>query len=213
MQKEPKEMLKALKSLDFVNLRHLTTRRDKGYVTPVESVGKGARPKYDIRNALIYCVGSYLESQGLKMDDAFDHSKEIIDFHITECVRGETSPWVTIFKLGDADNVIGEIQTVLSDVGEGYDDTLDKDKVTYLSPIPGSCIRLMKETLDISAMENYSIDGIIFINARNLVRRAMNGLEISLDCEDIQKLIYAERDNYMERVIQQQSERHNNKLS
>ena len=64
---EPKDMLKALNKFGFVNLRHLTTRRDNGYIRPVAGVNKGERPKYDMRNALIYCVGAFLESNSFLM--------------------------------------------------------------------------------------------------------------------------------------------------
>ena len=68
---EPKDMLKALNQFDFVNLRHLTTRRDNGYIRPVAGVNKGERPKYDMRNALIYCVGAFLESNSFLMAEAY----------------------------------------------------------------------------------------------------------------------------------------------
>ena len=195
---EPKDILKALKKIESVNLRHLTTRRDKGYVTPVETVIRGGRPKYDMRNALIYCVGAHLEDKGLDMDVAYKMAKEVVDFHITECVRDVPPPWVVIFQAKDRN-----FYTVLSDVGDGYHDTLPPEKVLYLNILPNVFLRMHKSEFDFIEARFGLIEGFHAVNVRRFVRSALGSLGVKLEGYDVQELIYAERENYMQRVTEQ----------
>lgn len=96
---EPKDMLNALNQFDFVNLRHLTTRRDKGYINPVAGVSKGERPKYDMRNALIYCVGAFLESSSFLMEEAYRLAADAVDHHL-DAIRSDMGLWLVVFRGG-----------------------------------------------------------------------------------------------------------------
>ena len=96
---EPKDMLRALNQFGFVNLRHLTTRRDNGYINPVAGVGKGERPKYDMRNALIYCVGAFLEGNSFLMPEAYRLATDAVD-HPLDSIRADMGVWLVVFRGG-----------------------------------------------------------------------------------------------------------------
>ncbi len=195
---EPKDILKALKRIESVNLRHLTTRRDKGYVAPVETVIRGGRPKYDMRNALIYCVGAHLEDKGFDMDVAYKMATEVVDFHITECVRDVPQPWVVIFQGKDRN-----FYTVLSDVCKDYQDTLSPENVLYLNILPNVYLRMHKSQYDFIEGHFGRIEGLHAVNVRRFVRGALGSLGVNLEGNDVRELILAEKENYMKRVAEQ----------
>ena len=160
---EPRDMLKALNQFDFVNLRHLTTRRDRGYINPVSGVGKGERPKYDMRNALIYCVGAFLESNSFIMDEAYNLATEAVDHHL-DSIRANMVLWLVVFRGGQGQSEHVFLSSKSKDEGN-----------EVITVLPGVSLPISRERMD-EINNKFAIVGIHAANVGEFVNGVIRQL-------------------------------------
>ncbi len=92
---EPKDLLKALKDHEEVNLRHIATRRDKGLLEPdVKAERPGERTKYGAFNSLLYVVATKFEKAGFSIEAAYHAARNILTLQFIESMAGENHLWI-----------------------------------------------------------------------------------------------------------------------
>ena len=160
---EPKDMLKALNKFGFVNLRHLTTRRDNGYIRPVAGVNKGERPKYDMRNALIYCVGAFLESNSFLMAEAYRLATYAIDHHF-DSIRADMGLWLVVFRGGQGQSEHTFLSSKSKDEGN-----------EVITVLPGVSLPIGRERMD-EINNKFAIVGIHAANVGEFVNGVIRQL-------------------------------------
>lgn len=112
---EPRAMVKAFSPFNpDVNLRHITTRRERGLISPhIKAERAGCRNKYSTAAAVLYGLASYIESCGVGISDAYEGAYAIVTIGTCECLertaldrgdlvlfRGESSVWC-LFDLAE----------------------------------------------------------------------------------------------------------------
>jgi hypothetical protein len=175
---EPKDLLRALKGHEEVNLRHIATRRDKGLLTPDVKAGHGERPKYGAYNALLYCVATKLENAGFSIELAYKSATSILTHNFCECMLDHEYLWLIAVDKMDAFTC----QNILNSADNFTSVELQRDGYVLLIPIAGVYLYIPKTKYDTFTDK----ESIRFYNASKIVFDAV--MELGINDEEIEKL-------------------------